>query len=364
VKRAALLALLVGCGHPAPEAPDATVGIVTAPPSRPAPASAPPKAGAAHAVDRVRACMGTRCEILVYTTDEAAAEPAIERGFAELARIEGLVTSWRDTSEIAQINAAAGKAPVKVSPDTLAIIQRGLWIGEISEGGFDITVGVFHGLWKFDQDRDGTLPDPAEVKRRLALVNFHDVILDEAAGTVMLRREGQRLNVEGIAKGYAVDAAVKALRDAGLRDFIVQAGGDLFASGKHGNRDWEIGIQDPRGPHGQIIYQVSLSDRAFNTSGDYERFVLRDGVRYHHILDARTGFPSHASRSVTVLARDAFTADVLDTALFIMGPEKAIKVVESMPDVETVIVGPDNDVHISTGLNGKLAKLRDPTPGP
>jgi thiamine biosynthesis lipoprotein len=279
-------------------------------------------------------------------------------------RVAALLTGWTETSDISRINAAAGRAPVKVAPETVEVVKRGLWIAQETEGAFDITVGVFRGLWKFDEDRDGSLADPDEVKRRLALVGWRDVVVDEAASTVMLRREGMRLNVEGIAKGYCVDAAVKAMRAEGMRDFLVQAGGDLFAAGRHGGRDWRVGIQDPRGPRGQTIFELSLTDQAFNTSGDYERFVLKDGVRYHHILDARTGFPSHASRAVTVLAPDAFTADVLDTALFVIGPEKALALVTRQPGVEAVIVGPDNAVHVTPGLAGRLTKVREPSPGP
>ncbi len=311
-----------------------------------------------------RKCMGTECEITAWHHDQGLVDKAMARGFDEMERIEGLMTSWRDSSDVAHINAAAGKAAVVVSPDTMAVVKKALWVAELSHGAFDITVGVFKGLWKFDEDNDGSLPDPKEVKRRLALVNYHDVIVDEVAHTVKLRREGQRLNLEGLAKGYAVDAAVRAIRDAGLKDFIVHAGGDLFAAGHRGDRDWRVGIQDPRAPHGKIIFELSLSDRAFNTSGDYERFVIRKGVRYHHILDARTGFPAREVRSVTLLAKDAFMADTLDTAIFAAGPKLGMKIIEDLPDVEGVMVDAKNRVHISSGLRGKLVKRGDPTDGP
>ncbi len=346
MRRALLAALLAACNASPPE-----------------PVVSTPAVAVVQPLVEVRACMGTRCEVQVVHADGARARRAIDRGFAEIDRVAALLTSWTETSDISRINAAAGRAPVKVARETIEVVQRGLWIAGETDGAFDITVGVFRGLWKFDEDRDGTLPDPAEVKRRVALVGWRDVVVDEAASTVMLRREGMRLNVEGIAKGYCVDAAVRAMRAEGVRDFLVQAGGDLFASGRRGDRDWRVGVQDPRGPRGQTIFELSLSDRAFNTSGDYERFVIRDGTRFHHILDARTGFPSHASRAVTVLAPDAFTADVLDTALFVLGPERALALVARHPGVEAVIVDPDNAVHVSPGLAGRLTKVRDPSPG-
>ena len=244
------------------------------------------------------------------------------------------------------------------------MVNKGLWVAGLSRGAFDITVGVFKGLWKFDEDNDETIPDPAEVRRRRRLVDYHDVLVNESAGTVKLRRPGQRLNLEGLAKGYGVDAAVRVMRAAGLRDFIFHAGGDLFASGRKGDRDWRVGIQDPRAPRGHIIFEVPLSDQAFNTSGDYERFILKDRVRYHHILDARTGFPARGCRSVTILANDAFTADTLDTAVFAVGAKLGMKIIEDQPGVEGVIVDADNQVHISSGLAGKIIKRGDPTPGP
>jgi thiamine biosynthesis lipoprotein len=307
--------------------------------------------------------MGTECEFKAFAGDESQVDRAFGRGFEEMDRIEGLTTSWRDSSEVARINKAAGKEAVKVSADTLAIIEKSLWVSQLTDGGFDITVGAYKGLWKFDEDNDGSLPAKEEVERRHALVDWHDVIVDHAASTVRLRRPGQAINLGGIAKGYAVDAAVRAIRSGGVRDFIVHAGGDLFAAGRRGDRDWHVGIQDPRGPHGKIIFELPLSDQAFNTSGDYERFILRDGVRYHHILDARTGFPAHLSRSVTLLAKDSFTADALDTAIFVVGAERGMKIIEDLPDLEGVIVDAENKVHVSSGLHERLVKRGDPTPG-
>jgi thiamine biosynthesis lipoprotein len=316
-----------------------------------------------HVVVRTRKCMGTECEFKAFASDEELVDRAFARGFDEFDRIEALTTSWRPTSEVSRINDAAGKKPVPVSADTLAIIEKSLWVSSLTDGAFDITVGVYKGLWKFDEDKDGSLPDPEEVKRRHKLVSWHDVLIDKKRHTVMLRRRGQAINLGGIAKGYAVDAAVRAIRSAGLRDFIVKAGGDLFAAGRKGDRAWRVGIQDPRAAHGQIIFELPVTDQAFNTSGDYERYVIKDGVRYHHILDARTGFPARESRSVTLLAGDSFTADALDTAIFAVGPERGMKIVAGIKGLEAVIVDAHNQVHVTPGLRDKLVKHADPTDG-
>jgi FAD:protein FMN transferase len=350
---------------PPPGAPDRHASPL-APPHDPLegtpPAPHPPPAGPPVVVIN-RKCMGTLCEIKVLHRDEAFVRQAVDRGMAEMDRVEALTTSWTDTSDVARVNKAAGRKAVPVAPDTLAVIDKGLWVAGRTDGAFDITVGVFKGLWKFDEDNDGSIPDPAEVRRRLQLVRYQDVLVDHAAGTVKLRRPGQRLNLEGLAKGYGVDAAVRAMRAAGLRDFIFHAGGDLYAAGRKGDRDWRVGIQDPRAPRGKIIFELSLSNKAFNTSGDYERFVLKDGVRYHHILDARTGFQARGCRSVTILADDAFIADTLDTAVFAVGPQKGMALVEELPGVEAVIVDAANKVHVSSGLVGKIVKRGDPTDG-
>jgi thiamine biosynthesis lipoprotein len=310
-----------------------------------------------------RKCMGTLCEVKAVHHDEAFVRQAVAKGLAEMDRIEALTTSWTSTSDVARVNQVAGRQAVSVAADTLAVIDKGLWVAGRTGGAFDITVGVFKGLWKFDEDNDGSIPDPVEVRRRLKLVRWRDVLVDRDAGTVKLARPGQRLNLEGLAKGYGVDAAVRAIRAAGLKDFIFHAGGDLFAAGRKGDREWRVGIQDPRAPRGKIIFELSLSDKAFNTSGDYERFVVKDGVRYHHVLDARTGFPARGCRSVTILADDAFTADTLDTAVFAVGAEKGMALVEELPGVEAVIVDADNQVHVSSGLVGKIVKRGEPSAG-
>ncbi len=313
---------------------------------------------------RQRKCMGTMCDWKAFHHDEALVDRAFSRGFDEMDRLEALMSSWRPDSEISRVNDAAGNSAVSVSEDTYAVVTKGLWVSALAAGAFDITVGVFRGVWKFDEDSDGSLPDPKVVARRRRLVGWRHVVADPRSRTVMLGRKGQRLNVEGIAKGYAIDTAVRAIRAEGLRDFIAHAGGDLFASGRHGDRPWKVGIQDPRGPRGRIIFELPIEDQAFNTSGDYERFILKDGVRHHHILDARTGMPARKSRSVTILAEDAFTADLLDTAVFVLGPTEGMKMIRDLPGVEAVIVGADNRVHVTSGLRGRLVKRGDPSPGP
>ena len=231
-----------------------------------------------------------------------------------------------------------------------------------TEGGFDITFGALAEIWKFDHDQDGRVPGAAEIAAHRARVDYRAVVVDDGPGTVRLARPGVHVHLGGIGKGYAVDRAVAMLRGAGLTDFMVQAGGDLYVAGRAGDTPWRLGIQDPRGTGGEPFAVVELTDATFSTSGDYERFFVKDGVRYHHIVDPKTGEPARECRSVTIVAREAVWADGLSTGVFILGPERGMALVERLPDVDAVIVTADNRVLVSRGLVGRVEMRRSPTP--
>jgi thiamine biosynthesis lipoprotein len=316
-------------------------------------------------INRSDTAMGTVVQITFWTDDEPAAGEAAEAVFAEFRRLDAMMTTWTEDSEVSRINAAAGVKAVKVSDETFAVIARAQEISKRSKGIFDITVGAFQGLWKFDEDRDGTVPDAAEVKKRLALVGWKHIVLDKKKRTVRLKKKGMKITLGGIAKGYAVDRAAKILWDRGFVDFILQAGGDMYVSGKKGDKTWAVGIRDPRGKRDDSFALAPVENHSFSTSGDYERFVLTaDKIRYHHILDPRTGFPAKASRSVTVFAKDAFTADAWSKVLFILGADEAMALVEKLDDFEAVWVTADNQVKMSSGLKDKIKILHAPTDGP
>ncbi|MEZ4366738.1 MAG: FAD:protein FMN transferase [Kofleriaceae bacterium] len=327
-------------------------------------AAAPVAAAEPHKTVHGAKAMGTTLQLTVWSDDEAEAAAGAQAVIAEFNRLDAMMTTWTPDSEVSRINAAAGKAAVKVSTETVEVLARALEVSRLSKGVFDITVGAFRGLWKFDQDMDGTLPDPAEVKRRLALVGWRDVVLDKKKRTVKLRKKGMAITLGGIAKGYAVDRAVAILHARGLTDFILQAGGDLYVSGAKGPKPWVVGIRDPRAGRDVSFAVAPVTDHAFSTSGDYERGFVKDGVRYHHILDPRTGQPARASRSVTLLAKDAFTADAWSKVLFILGPDQAMALVEKTPDLEAAWVDAHNVVRVSSGLKDRLTILHPPTDAP
>ena len=312
--------------------------------------------------------MGTHLQFAAFTTPAlppAKVKAAFESAIAEIKRVEAIMTTWRPDSELSKVNAAAGKSAVPVSEETLQIVKDSIRTSEISEGTFDITFQTLHGLWKFDEDLDPHPPADRDVKARLPFVGYKNIIVDDANKTLKLAKPETQISLGGIAKGYAVDRAVAVLDRIGLTSFFVQAGGDLFARGKKADgTDWQAGIRDPRGPAEKYFARLSLPDHAFSTAGDYERSYIVGGKRYHHIIDPRTGYPATASRSVTIWAPTALVADEIDDAVFILGPQKGLALVESLDGVGAVIVDAKNNVFISKRLQGKLEIVSVPTDAP
>jgi thiamine biosynthesis lipoprotein len=302
--------------------------------------------------------------VSAWTADESTAVAAFNAVFDEFDRLDRLMSVWKPASDVVRLNDAAGQHPVPVSRDTLDVLRTARQISEWTEGKFDITFGALSGLWKFDQDQDNRIPDPRAVATQRLLVDYRALQIDDRAGTAYLARRGMRVNLGGIGKGYAVDRSAAILRARGIRDFMIQAGGDLYVGGRRGDRPWRVGIRDPRGPADRSFAALDLTDGTFSTSGDYERFFMRDGVRYHHILDPATGNPATASRSVTIVSTRAILADAVAKGVFILGGERGLALIERLPDVEGVIVTNRNEVLVSSGLKPRLVMLARPTDAP
>lgn len=313
-------------------------------------------------VSRAHLTMGSELRVTVWTANEAGAEEAIAAVFAEFDRLDAMLSVWKAGSDVLRINAAAGRAPVQVSPETRELLRTAHKMSEWTAGKFDVTFGALADVWKFDHDQDNRVPTRAEIEARLPLVDYRAVQVDEAAGTAYIARAGARVHLGGIGKGYAVDRSVALLRERGFQDFMVQSGGDLFVAGQPGATPWRLGINDPRGAAGDSFATVELRDSTFSTSGDYERFFIKDGRRYHHILDPDSGEPARLAVSVTIVADRATLADALSTGVFILGPDAGMALVERLPGVEAVMVTADNRVLISSGLQGRVTLLHQPTP--
>jgi FAD:protein FMN transferase len=321
-------------------------------------------AGRANVTERAGVAMGSSLVVTAVSPDAEAARRGIQLVFDEFATLEERLSVWKAGSDVERINAAAGKTPVVVSADTIEVLLLAIEAGDRTGGKFDVTFGVLSGLWKFDHDQDNSFPDPTVIRRRLPLIDYQQLVVDRAARTAFLRRAGMRLHLGGIGKGFAIDRAAGILRAHGLRDFMIQAGGDLYVAGRRNDRPWRVAIRDPRGPADRLIAALDLTGGTFSTSGDYERFFMHNGTRYHHILDPDSGQPAHGLRSVTVVAERAVDADTLSTGIFVMGAEKGMALVERLSGIDAVLVTDRNEVLVSSRLKDRLIRLAEPTDAP
>lgn len=291
--------------------------------------------------------MGTMIEIILMGGDEEGADQAALQAFQEIRRIQTLMSPWIDSSDVARINRSAGKEWVKVSPETMEVIKKAKEISELSEGGFDITVAPLVDLWREAREKK-TPPSVEDVKGKLDLVDFKKIGIDPK-GKVFLKKKGMAIELGGIAKGYAVDKAFNVLRSLGYRNLIVNAGGDLRVGGTKNNQPWSIGIQSPREPE-SILTRFPLSDAAVATSGDYQKFFIYQGKRYHHICNPKTGFPTEGWQSVTIITKDCMAADGLATAIFVLGPEKGYTLCQKLDGVDSLIVDMEGKIIRSPNL--------------
>ncbi|HLG56027.1 MAG TPA: FAD:protein FMN transferase [Vicinamibacterales bacterium] len=308
--------------------------------------------------------MGSEVRLTAWTADDSAALAAFEAVFNEFDRLDALMSVWKDGSDIERLNRAAGQSAVPVSPEVREVLGMARQASEWTDGKFDVTFGALSGLWKFDQDLDGRIPARSDILAKLPLVDYRKLDVNEEAGTAFLMQKGMRAHLGGIGKGCAVERSAAILRGRGLADFMIQSGGDLYVAGRRGERPWRLGIQDPRGPADRSFATIDLTDSAFSTSGDYERFFMKDGRRYHHIIDPDLGEPVQGTRSVTIVATRAMLADALSTGVFLLGPEKGMALIERLPGVEGVIVTARNNVMVSSGLAGRLVVKAPPTDAP
>jgi thiamine biosynthesis lipoprotein len=283
------------------------------------------------------------------------AQQAAEIVFSVFRDVDERMSEWKPTSPLSVVNAKAGIEPVAVPNDLRAILRRGVELGELTDGAFDVTWAALWGLWDFKSETP-RVPEDDEIATRIALINFRRIEIDDAAGTVFLPEENMMLGLGGIAKGHALDRAAAELRAAGIDSFLISAGGQMMLGGQRDDRPWRVGIRDPRGGIDGYFAYLELTDASVSTSGDYERFFILDGVRYHHILDPRTGWPARGLRSATVISADATLADALSTAFMILGRERALALIEELDGLEAVLVDADGSVHVTGGLEGVLRR--------
>ena len=306
-----------------------------------------------HIYKRSQVLMGTVVEITVAAQNEKSAEEAMTAAFKEIRRLEEIMSTYIPSSDISRVNAAAGLSPVKVHRDLILVVKKALEFARVSGGAFNIALGPAIDLWNVtESDR---VPSDQELEAIRPLTDLRNIIVDEPTETLFLKEKGMRINLGGIGKGFAADYAYNVLLKQGVKSGIVAIAGDLRVFGKRPDGSaWNIGITHPRKKEG-VLAQVQFLDRAdmaISTSGDYERFFMKNGVRYHHVLSPDTLHPSRGNQSVSVIAKDSTTADAISTAIFAMDPAKGFKLLESLPGVEGIIMGDDGHIGLSPGLKG------------
>jgi len=270
---------------------------------------------------------------------EVLVRAAVRDAFAEIERVDSLMSTYRDDSELSEVNRMAGVSPVKVSEDTADTVRLALRIAGMTDGAFDPTVGPLVKLWKVTS-KDADVPHQADIDAARRLVDYRSVeVTDGPDGPeVFVKKKGMSLDLGGVAKGYAADLAAEKMMERGVKAGIVAVAGDLRLFGRRPDGSaWRIGIQHPR-DESALLTKLDITDAATSTSGDYERYFVKDGVRYNHIINPRTGYPARGLISVSVEAKTSSMADPLATALFVMGPEGAKRFAESHPEISVLTV--------------------------
>ncbi len=296
-----------------------------------------------------RVIMGTFSRVVVVARSEKAGRACIAAAFKVQRRIESLMSYHRPDSELNRVNRHAAERPVPVNPLTFEVLQQAVYFSELSGGAFDVTVGPLVDLWRAAGDANEPPSEAALTEARLR-VGYEKLILEPKEMTVQFATEGMRIDLGGIAKGFAIDKSVEAVRKGGALGGMVDIGGDIRCFGRppEGQEHWRIGLQDPTEATedlitGEPLLILQLSDAAVTTSGDYRRYTTVAGRKQSHIMDAQTGRGANQLVSVTVIAPNATTADALATAVSVLGPQKGLALIETLPAVETILLPAGED---------------------
>ncbi|MCK9401277.1 MAG: FAD:protein FMN transferase [Bacteroidales bacterium] len=278
----------------------------------------------------------------------------IQESINEVKRIENMISEWSDTTEAGRLNANAGKEPVRLSPEVYELIRRSIIISELTQGAFDITFGGVGKLWRFDR-KNPVMPDSSTVMQALGSVGYRHILLMDSS-QVFLSKPGMRIGFGAIGKGYAAEIVKTMLMKKGITSGVVNASGDLTAWGiRPDGSSWKVGIADPTNPV-KILLWLPVTDAAVATSGDYEKYFEINGIRYAHIIDPRTGYPTKGVQSVTIISPDAELSDALATAVFVMGVETGLDFIAQLPGTYCIIIDDKNNIHYSRGIELLITK--------
>ncbi|MEC7771700.1 MAG: FAD:protein FMN transferase [Bacteroidota bacterium] len=293
--------------------------------------------------------MGTRFEITVVAPNEEIGYINIDVAVSEIERIESVISSWNENSETSLINKNAGIKPVKVSRELFNLIERAIKISELTDGAFDITYASMDHIWKFDGTMD-KVPTEAEIRNSVSKVGFKKIQLDVENQTVFLPEKGMRIGFGAIGKGYAADRAKDLLVSKDVKGGIINASGDLTTWGtKVTGEKWLVGIANPLSKD-KVFSWLPIVESSVATSGNYEKYIMLNGEKYSHIIDPRTGYPTKGINSVSIFAKQAELCDALATAVFTMGRDVGLHMINQIDGVEAVVVDSENKVHKSSGI--------------
>ena len=314
-------------------------------------------------LDREEAIMGTRVYVQLWSDDPDKGDAALDAVMAEMRRIDNLMSHYKPESQLSQINANGNTRWVPVDKELFDLIKLSTHYSEITEGAFDITYASVGYLYNYPAH---IRPDENQIKAALPAVNWRNIEFDEAHHAIRFGHPGMRIDLGGIGKGYAVDHGVDILKARGIRHGLVTAGGDSRFIGDHMGRPWLAAIAHPDNPHDptKVVTRVPISDSAVSTSGDYERFFDEDGVRYHHIIDPRTGHSASKVRSATIIGPTATQTDGMSKTAFVLGAEKALEIINRMPEFDAVFLTPDGRMLWSNGLRPPAARPQGAPPAP
>lgn len=300
-------------------------------------------------VHKILQLMGSRFEITVIAPNEEIGFINIDEATAEIKRIDKLISSLDPESETSLINNNAGIKPVKVSTEVFMLLERAKQISEITDGAFDVTYASMEVVWKFDGSMD-YLPTDEAIKNSISKVGYQNMILDPLTSTVFLKKKGMKIGLEAMGKGYVADKAKAFLISRQVPGGIINAGGDLSTWGtKITGEKWLIGVANPLNKE-KMFSWLPVVESSVATSGNYEKFIVFEGKKFSHIIDPRTGYPTSGINSVTVFAKSSELCDALATAVFIMGIDKGISLINQLGGTEVIIVDADNKFHKSAGI--------------
>jgi thiamine biosynthesis lipoprotein len=299
---------------------------------------------------REEAIMGTAVRVELWHGDATAARAAMSAVMDEMHRIDASMSPYKPYSELSRINREAAHKPVTISQEMFDLLTRSIEFSKLSGGAFDITFSSVGYLYDY---REHVKPSDRQIAQALPGINYRHLQLDPKTRTIHFARPGVRIDLGGIAKGYAVDNCIAILKGRGIRNAIVTAGGDSRMLGDRRGRPWNVGIRDPR-QRGEVAAVLPLADVAISTSGDYERYFEEDGVRYHHIINPKTGKSATGVRSVTIIGPDGITTEGLTKSVFVKGPKAGMRLIESLKGVDAIIIDDAGRMLYSPGLRDAL----------